>query len=85
LIDPDAVLLNVFQGKPHFVAGDAKFPDVPYYAIRYASGARNRGVNAAWMADATDMAGNARINDGTVDIGCYECYLPCEGTMVIFR
>ena len=85
LIDPDAVLLNVFQGKPHFVAGDAKFPDVPYYAIRYASAARNAGVNAAWMADATDMAGHARINDGTVDIGCYECYLPCEGTIVIFR
>ncbi len=85
LIDPDATLVNVFQGSPHFVAGDRRFPDVPYYAIRYASGARNRGVNAAWMADATDMAGNARINDGTVDIGCYECYLPCEGTMVIFR
>ena len=85
LIDPDAVLLNVFQGKPHFVAGDAKFPDVPYYAIRYASAARNAGVNAAWMADATDMAGNARINDGTVDIGCYECYLPSEGTVMRFR
>ena len=77
--------VDVLQGKPHFVAGNAKFPGVPYYAIRYASAARNAGVNAAWMADATDMAGNARINDGTVDIGCYECYLPCEGTMMIFR
>jgi hypothetical protein len=76
---------NLVQGLPHFVAGNAKFPGVPYYAIRYASAARNAGVNAAWMASATDMAGNARINDGTVDIGCYECYLPCEGTMVIFR
>jgi hypothetical protein len=85
LIDPDATLVNVFQGSPHFVAGDRRFPDVPYYAIRYASGARNRGVNAAWMADATDMAGNARINDGTVDIGCYECTLPNEGPIVTVR
>ena len=80
-----ADVLEVVQGDPHFVAGDAKFPDVPHYAIRYASAARNAGMNAAWMASVTDLAGNARVNDGIVDIGCYECYLPCEGTMLIFR
>ena len=80
-----ADVLEVVQGDPHFVADDAKFPGVPHYAIRYASAARNAGMNAAWMASATDLAGNARVNDGIVDIGCYECYLPCEGTMLIFR
>ena len=76
---------NVVQGLPHFVAGDAKFPGEPWYSLRYASAARNSGANADWMAAATDMAGHARILDGTVDIGCYECVLPCEGTLVIFK
>ena len=79
------VFENVVQGRANFVAGLPKFPDAPYYSLRYGSAARNRGVNAGWMASATDMAGNARINDGTVDIGCYECYLPSEGTVFFFR
>ncbi|NLF39582.1 hypothetical protein GX586_09065 [bacterium] len=32
----------------------------------------NTGTNRAWMAGALDFAGNPRIIDGAVDMGCYE-------------
>ena len=85
LTDANADMSGVFQGKPHFTAGDTRFPDAPYYSLRYSSAARGRGQNMGWMSDATDMAGNARIFDGTVDIGCYECILPNDGTIMIVR
>ena len=59
-------------------------PEHPY-TLKYASAARGRGLNMAWMAGAKDLAGVDRILDGTVDIGCYECNLPPVGTMMIFR
>ena len=48
--------------------------------------ARNTGVNAALMDCAVDLAGNQRIFDGVVDIGCYECLITrLPGFSVIFR
>lgn len=75
--------VDVFQGNPHF-AGAQLVPEHPY-TLKYASAARGRGLNMAWMAGAKDLAGVDRILDGTVDIGCYECNLPPVGTTVIFR
>lgn len=47
------------------------------------SPARNAALDLAWMADATDLAGNARINAEDLvagaalpDLGCYEWYDP---------
>ena len=45
------------------------------------------GVNEAWMVDpvlGTDLAGNARIRNGIVDIGCYENQVN-SGTHLILR
>ena len=44
---------------------------LPYYGILGASPCKNTGVNAAWMDEATDLAGNRR-RVGMVDMGCYE-------------
>ena len=76
---------NLKKGSARFIAGDPKYPDAPYYALRYGSAARNAGANADWMASTTDLAGNARIADGTVDAGCYECTLPNDATLLVIR
>lgn len=70
---------------PKFVAGDPKLPGVPYYMIRRGSPAFNAGQNMDWMSDAFDLAGTNRILEARVDLGCYECWLPETGTMIMFR
>ena len=51
------------------------------YQLLEGSPCINTGTNLAWMAPpATDLDGNERIHDGTVDMGCYE-FVP-EGGMV---
>ena len=47
-----------------FAAGD--------YTLHAISPCRNKGVNQAWMEEATDLKGDARIFGGIVDMGCYE-------------
>lgn len=76
---------DLIQGKPRFVAGSDRYPGVPYYQLRNPSPAINKGVNAEWMATSLDLDGNPRINEGTVDIGCYECVLKPFGFGVIIR
>jgi len=73
------------QGAARFVAGDARYPDAPYYSLRHGSAARNAGVNSDWMASAVDFAGQSRILEGTVDAGCYECVLPAVGAMLLVK
>ena len=75
---------TLVQGNPLFVAGNAAYPDLPYYSILRKSPARNAGVNAAWMNSAVDLAGNARIFEDVVDIGCYECQISPLSGMVLF-
>ena len=70
---------------PRFVAGDPKLPGVPYYMIRRGSPAVNAGTGMDWMADAVDLAGTNRVIEARVDLGCYECWLPETGTMIMFR
>ena len=58
------------------------------YSPKKSTPARNAGVNAPWMAGATDLAGKARINvdDGNVvDIGCYEWYKNIHGLILTVR
>lgn len=80
--DTLAAFTDVTCAPANFVAGSGKYPGAPYYSPRRSSAARNAGLNAVWMASATDISGNARISDGTVDIGCYECVLPPIGMVI---
>ena len=65
---------------PKFV-GKGEFP----YELRRASALRTSGQVLDWMAEATDLAGNPRLRDGKVDIGCYQCWLDPVGTMFSIR
>ena len=76
---------NLNQGDPKFVAGNAKYPDVPYYMIRHSSAACGKGVWESWMAGATDLAGEAYPSAVPVDLGCYQCTLPFVGGLLLLR
>ncbi|MGI6495049.1 MAG: hypothetical protein ACOX5G_02995 [Kiritimatiellia bacterium] len=59
---------------------------VPKYMPRRSSVLRRNGAVLDWMdAAALDLAGNPRVEDGTVAIGCYQCAVPQDGTAVIVR
>jgi hypothetical protein len=51
------------------------------YQLAEGSPCINAGTNLPWMAAATDLAGNPRIYDGRVDMGCYE-FVPESGTLL---
>ena len=79
-----AIQGNLIQRRMKFTAGEASYGDVPYYTPCRGSAAFDRGLTLPWMAEAVDLAGNPRLN-GTVDMGCYECWMPNTGTMFLIR
>lgn len=50
-----------------------KDPENGDYTFKSGSPLLNAGVFCDWMTGALDLAGNPRVKDGTVDLGCYEC------------
>lgn len=78
----DCVALAAGEG-PKFNAGH--FADYPYYMPRHTSKAVDAGVALGWDADAVDRGGYPRVSGRTVDIGCYEAWLPQNGSLLIVR
>jgi LruC domain-containing protein len=56
------------------ITDDPLFVDVSVddYHLQASSPCKDSGYNMGWMTSATDLDGNNRIIDVTVDIGCYE-------------
>ena len=67
---------------------DTTNPEHPY-SLRHASPARGRGLAMDWMTDATDVRRSAEFprlsENGKVDIGCYQCWLPPVGALLLVR
>jgi hypothetical protein len=63
-----------------------KDPDHPY-SLKRTSPLRGIGAYAQWMDGATDIRGEgfARADGTSVDIGCYQCWLPVVGMKVSIR
>ncbi|MCQ2390665.1 MAG: hypothetical protein MJ240_04525 [Kiritimatiellae bacterium] len=58
------------------------------YSLSYSSPARGKGLVQDWMADAHDIRRDdryARLREGKVDIGCYQCWLEPAGTLLLLR
>lgn len=57
------------------------------YSLKRSSPLRGIGAYAQWMESATDIRGEgfARADGTSVDIGCYQCWLPVVGMKVSIR
>ncbi|MBP3404845.1 MAG: hypothetical protein J6N18_01985 [Kiritimatiellae bacterium] len=57
------------------------------YSLKRISPLRGIGAYAQWMDGATDIRGEgfARADGISVDIGCYQCWLPVIGMKVSIR
>ena len=66
---------------PRF-ADEGEFP----YEPRYGSKLRGAGMLLDWMdGDSLDLSGRARLRDGKVDAGAYQCWMDPVGAVFIFR
>ena len=75
---PEWEVNTVTSDVPCFVKGEGR----DYYALKYLSPARGKGLVMDWMTDATDIRQDPacpRLRDGKVDIGCYQCWLDPVG------
>jgi hypothetical protein len=54
------------------------------YTILKSSPAHDTGIALAWHVGAVDLAGNPRVIDTAVDIGCYE-YRGTPGLFLVVR
>ena len=59
--------------------------DAPYWSLLSKSPLIGKGDASTWTAEDVDLAGNLRLKDGKVDIGCYQCWLNPAGFMMIVR
>ena len=75
---------QVIAKTPRFCYG--KDPENPY-ALLHSSKVRGLGVYQAWMASANDIRGEdfPRADGTSVDLGCYQCWRPADGMMLLFR
>jgi len=71
-----------FAGDPRYVA---RFPGLPAFAPLPGSPLCGRALTLAWTADDLDLAGNGRMRDGKVDVGCYQCWQDAESMVILLR
>lgn len=55
------------------------------YQLKRRSPYVGAGFVETWMETATDLAGNPRLRDGKVDIGCYQNWDPVPGMLLLLK
>ena len=82
--DADGVCVATVGETPRFCFdADVKNP----YSLQRRSKIRGLGLYQTWMANANDIrgAGFSRANGTSVDLGCYQCWIPDVGFILSFR
>ena len=67
---------NQFTAANGCITTDPEFADAAHgdFTLKGSSPCKNAGVAESWMANATDLAGNARVFGDVPDMGCYEFF-----------
>lgn len=69
-----------------FISSDRpEYDPATPYAIRRWNKTLGRGMDVGFTAADVDRAGNPRLRDGELDIGCYQCMIPPSGVVIIVR
>ena len=72
-----------FAGEPRYAK---YYADVPSFAPTAKSPLRGKGLLLDWTDADTDLAGNGRVRDGKVDVGCYQGWWDVvPGAMLLLR
>ena len=82
--DADDVCVATVGETPRFcLDADVKNP----YSLQRRSKVRGLGLYQTWIASASDIrgAGFPRADGTSVDLGCYQCWLPASGFVLSFR
>lgn len=71
---------------PFIASNRPEYDPATPYAIRRWKKTLGQGLNdVGFTADDLDRAGNPRLRDGELDIGCYQCMIPPSGMVLLFR
>ena len=74
---------SCFAGEPRYAK---YYADVPSFAPTAKSPLRGKGLLLDWTDADTDLAGNGRVRDGKVDVGCYQGWWDVvPGAMLLLR
>lgn len=77
---------NMMGENPKFVGEEKAEPlNVDPYSLRWASPVIGKGDARCFSAESVDLAGNLRLRDGILDLGCFQCYMPKVATIIIVR
>ena len=77
---------NMMGVNPKFVGEEkAELLNVDPYSLRWASPVIGKGDARCFSGDSVDLAGNSRLRDGILDLGCFQCYTPLVGTVILVR
>ena len=73
------------EGDPKFLGADNRY-GVPAYTVRYSSPAHAAGlVDKLPVTVTKDRAGNARLREGQLDLGCYETWYERVGLFLVVQ